>query len=235
VAITPKNFTCYTGPVWSLRSASALALGACLSCAAQRVGGNPQSVLHAYASALINGQADAAYALLSDDARRSMSLQAFRRLVTDDPDAAIEIGRALDRPTTAAVVTATIVSASGQELHLVLENGAWRVDGSSIDLYAQDTPRHAIQGFVRAVEHKRYDIVMRYVPDAHKDGLDEGKLREAWEGRDKEEMAQVIGALKRALPASNIEQTGQRAAMAYGTGTMQLVRERGLWKIENFD
>jgi hypothetical protein len=85
------------------------------------------------------------------------------------------------------------------------------------------------------VEHRRYDIVMRYVPDAHKDGLDEGKLREAWEGRDKEEMAQVIGALKRALPASNIEQTGQRAAMAYGTGTMQLVRERGLWKIENFD
>ena len=41
--------------------------------------------------------------------------------------------------------------------------------------------------------------------------------------------------LKQALPAASIEETGERATMAYGAGTMQLVREHGLWKIENFD
>ena len=212
------------------------ALAGCISCGGFQLSpADPQSVLHAYARALIEGKADQAYALLSDEARRGVSLQAFRQMVVDDPDGVAEIGRSLDRPTAPPFVTATVVTPAGDELHLVLERGGWRVDASSIDLYAQDTPRHAIQGFIRALEHKRYDILMQYVPDAHKDGLDADKLRQAWEGRDKDEIAQVLSALRRALPSSEIEETGERAAMPYGSGTMQLVRERGLWKIEDFD
>jgi hypothetical protein len=203
--------------------------------AAQHPGGDPQSVLHAYARALDEGRADEAYRLLSNEARRGISVEAFRRMVKDDPEGVREIGRALERPTAPPLVTATVTSPSGQELHLVLENGAWRVDASSIDLYAQDTPRHAVQGFVRAVERKRYDIAMRYVPDAHKEGLDAAKLKAAWEGHEKEEIEQVLAALKQALPTATIEETGERATMPYGAGTMQLVREHGLWKIENFD
>jgi hypothetical protein len=203
--------------------------------AAQHPGDDPQSVLHAYARALEDGRADDAYRLLSDEARRGISLEAFRRMVKDDPDGVREIGRALERPTAPPVVNATVTSPSGQELHLVLEGGGWRVDASTIDLYAQDTPRHAIVGFVRALERKRYDIVMRYVPDAHKEGLDATKLKAAWEGHEKEEIEQVLAALKQALPSATIEETGERASMPYGAGTMQLVREHGLWKIENFD
>ncbi len=212
----------------------ALAASACGG--AQHPGGeDPQSVLHAYARALQEGRAEDAYRLLSDEARRGISLEAFRRMVKDDPEGVREIGRALERPTAPAVVTATVTSPSGQELHLVLEGGGWRVDGSSIDLYAQDTPRHAIQGFVRAVERKRYDVVMRYVPDAHREGLDADKLKAAWEGHEKDEIEQVVTALKQALPSATIEETGERATMPYGAGTMQLVREHGVWKIENFD
>ena len=156
-------------------------------------------------------------------------------MVKDDPEGVQEIARALERPTAPPVVTATVTSPSGQELHLVLEDGKWRVDASTIDLYAQDTPRHAIPGFIRAVEHKRYDIVMRYVPDGHKEGLDAAKLQSAWEGHEKEEIEQVLAGLKQALPSSTIEETGERATMPYGAGAMQLVREHGLWKIENFD
>ena len=146
-----------------------------------------------------------------------------------------EIGRALARPTAPPVVTATVTGPSGQELQLVLESGAWRVEATAIDLYAQDSPRHAVQGFVRALERKRYDVILRYVPDGHKEGLDPAKLKEAWEGHDKEEMEQVLSALKQALPTASIEETGERATMPYGAGTLQLVRERGLWKIEDFD
>lgn len=223
----------HSRPVFA--SALALALGAIGCGAAQHPGGDPESVLHAYARALDQGQADQAYRLLSDEARRGISLEAFRSMVKDDPEGVREIGRALERPTAPPVVTATVTSPSGQELHLVLEDGHWRVDASSIDLYAQDTPRHAVQGFVRAVERKRYDIVMRYVPDAHRQGLDAAKLKAAWEGHEKDEIQQVVAALKQALPTATIEETGERAAMPYGAGTMQLVREHGLWKIENFD
>jgi hypothetical protein len=213
-----------------------LALAAGAGCgAAQSPGGDPQAVLHAYARALQEGRSDDAYRLLSDEARRGVSLEAFRRMVTDDPEGVREIGRALERPTAAPVVTATVTSPSGQELHLVLENGTWRVEASTIDLYAQDTPRHTIQGFIRAIEQKRYDVVMRYVPDAHKEGLDATKLKNAWEGPQKEEIDQKIPALKQALSAGSIEETGDRATMPYGPGAIQLVREHGLWKIENFD
>jgi hypothetical protein len=205
------------------------------ACGVQRPAADPQSVLRAYARALEEGRAEDAYRLLSDDARRGVSLAAFRRLMQDDPEGVREIGRSLDRPTSSAVVTATVTSPSGQELRLVLENGAWRVDASTIDLYAQDTPRHAVSGFIRAVEQRRYDIVLRYVPDAHRDGLDAAKLRAAWEGREKVEVEQVVAALKRSLPGAAIEETGERAALPYGSATLLLVREHGLWKIENFD
>jgi hypothetical protein len=196
---------------------------------------DPQSVLHAYARALEAGQADSAYRLLSDDARRGVSLEAFRRMVADDPEGAREIARALERPTTSPAVTATVTTPAGEQLDLVLENGHWRVDASTLDLYPQDSPRRALAGFVRAVERKRYDVLMRYVPASHQQDLDAAKLQAAWEGAEKANVEQVVAAIKQALPGAVLEETGERAAMPYGSGTVELVREHGLWKIENFE
>ncbi len=196
---------------------------------------DPHSVLRSYSHALDEGRAEDAYRMLSEEARRGISLEAFRRMVKDNPEEVREIAKALARPTATPLVTATVTSSTGQELQLVLENGKWKVEATAIDLYAQDTPRHAIQGFVRAVERKRYDVVLKYVPDGHREGLDPAKLKGAWEGHDKDEIDQVVASLKQALPAAAIEETGDRATMAYSQGTMQLVRERGLWKIEDFD
>jgi len=211
----------------------ALAAGVA-GCAAPRAE-DPQSILRSYARALDEGRAEDAYRMLSEEARRGISLEALRRMVKDNPEEVREIAKALARPTATPVVTATVTSGTGQELQLVLENGRWRVEATAIDLYAQDTPRHAIQGFMRAVERKRYDVVLKFVPDSHKEGLDASKLKTAWEGHDKEEIEHVVSSLKAALPTAAIEETGDHATMAYGAGTMQLVRERGLWKVEDFD
>ena len=213
---------------------SALVFSTLLGCGA---GGaqDPGSVLRDYSRALQEGRADDAYRLLSEDARRGISLEAFRRMVKDNPDEVREIGRALARPTASPVVTATVTTPAGQELQLVLENGTWKVDASAVDLYAQDTPRHAVQGFVRALDRKRYDIILRYVPDAHKEGLDVAKLKAWAEGEEKQETEQTLAALKQALPGASIEETGEQASMPYGAGTLHLVREHGLWKIENFN
>src|SRR5688500_16287105 len=195
----------------------ALALGVAIACGAcgRSRAEDPHSVLRTYARALEEGRAEDAYRMLSEEARRGISLEAFRRMVKDNPEEVREIAKALSRPTATPVVTATVTSASGQELQLVLENGKWRVEATAIDLYAQDTPRHAIQGFVRAVERKRYDVVLKFVPDSHKEGLDPSKLKGAWEGHDKEEIDQVVAGLKQALPSAQIEETGDRATMAY--------------------
>ncbi len=217
-------------PAALIAAAACLALG----CAAHDAN-DPAGVLHAYARALEEGRADDAYRLLSDEARRGVSVDAFRRMVKESPDEVREVGRSLERPTSAPLVSATVTPPNGQALELVLEDGKWRIESSAIDLYTQDSPRHAVQGFVRALERRRYDVILRYVPDAHKDGLDAGKLKASWEGHDKEEMDQVLAALKQALPTATIEETGERATLGYGAGTMQLLREHGLWKIEDFD
>lgn len=216
-----------------MSAVGALAL-ALVGCPAQRAPEDPQSVLRDYSRALQEGRSDDAYRLLSDEARRGISLEAFRRMVKDSPEEVREIGRSLDRPSAAPVVTATITTPSGHELHLVLENGTWKVEASAIDLYAQDTPRHALAGFVRALERKRYDILLRFVPEGHREGLDATLLKQSWEGDDKTDVEQVLAALRQALPTATIEETGEHATMPYGAGNIELVREHGLWKIDEF-
>ncbi|WP_437746326.1 hypothetical protein WME73_15975 [Sorangium sp. So ce302] len=146
----------------------ALALPACGSSYAQQ---GPSDTLRAYAQALQEGRVDAAYRLLSDEAKRSMSLEAFRRAVRDNPDDALEIARAIARPAADPVVTATVTMPNGEELLLVFEGGRWRLDAAAVDLYGQATPRQALVGFLRAFERRRYDVIMRYVPDAEREGL----------------------------------------------------------------
>jgi hypothetical protein len=196
---------------------------------------DPESTLHAYAKALEDGRAEDAYRLLGDEARRGISFEAFKKTLESNPADAKEIGLALSRPTTPAVITATVTAPSGETLELVWNDGQWKVEATSIDLYRDDTPRHALEGYARALERKRYDVILRYVPEAHREGLDAPKLKAAWEGPDKDEIEQVLAGLKQALPTASIEETGDHAQMAYGAGVIKLVKEHGRWKIEDFD
>ena len=218
-----------------LLSSVALALAAALAgCAAGSNTGSPESVLSAYSRAVQRGQLAEAYGLLSEDAKKTIPFEQFKRMIQENPEQAQELVRALDRPNSGpARVTAKVSGADGEPLLLVYENGAWRVDGSAIDLYSQAAPEVAARSFVRAVENKRYDLLLRFVPDSQREGLTEATLRAAWEGEQKQELARLIEALKAALPAARFEIVGERATLAYGAGgTMELVREHAAWKVE---
>ena len=162
------------------------ALPTLLGCAAGSHTGSPESVLSAYAHAIQRGELAEAYALLSEDARKTIPFEQFKRMIQENPEQAQELIRALDRPTSGpARVTAKVTGADGEPLLLVYEGGAWRVDGSAIDLYSQAAPESAALSFVRAVENKRYDLLLRFVPDSQREGLTEATLRAAWEGEQK--------------------------------------------------
>ena len=207
---------------------------ALVGCAAGSNASSPESVLSAYARAIARGQLAEAYGLLSEDAKKTIPFEQFKRMIQENPEQAQELVRALDRPSTGpARVTAKVTGADGEPLLLVYENGAWRVDGSAIDLYSQAAPESAARSFVRALENKRYDLLLRFVPDSQREGLTEATLRAAWEGEQKQDMARLIEALKAALPAARFEIVGERATLAYGAGgTMELVREHAAWKVE---
>lgn len=205
------------------------------ACSAEKPVRSPQQTLDAYAAALARNDTRQAYDLLSDQAKNSISFAAFERMVKENPAEINEIAQALRRPSGAPLVTATVTTPNGETLLLVYENGAWRVDGSAIDLYSQSTPKAAIFAFIRAFENKRYDVLMRFVPDEKREGLDAAKLKAAWEGEQQHEMERLVSALKAAMPTARIEVLGDRATMAYGAGgTVELVRQHGLWKVEEF-
>jgi hypothetical protein len=196
---------------------------------------SPAETLSAYASALRDGRVEDAYSMLSDEARKNMPFEAFKTIVQENPEEVREMATALTRPAGPPRVTAVVTSPEGDTLLLVYEAGRWRIDGSAIDLYNQDTPKTALSAFVRAFENKRYDVLMRFVPDSKKEGLSEAKLRKEFEGDQKEEVERLTQALKAALPTAQIELLGDRATMSYGAGgTIELMRERGIWKVEEF-
>jgi len=205
-----------------------------VGCASGSSASSPESVLSAYARAVQRGQLADAYALLSDDAKKTIPFEQFKRMIQENPEQAQELTRALDRPSSGpARITARVTGADGEPLLLVYENGAWRVDGSAIDLYSQAAPESAALSFVRAVENKRYDLLLNFVPDSQREGLTEATLRAAWEGEQKQDMARLIEALKAALPTARFEVVGERATLAYGAGgTIELVREHAAWKVE---
>jgi hypothetical protein len=107
----------------SARLIAAIALGTAVAACGGARAEDPHAVLRSYSRALDEGRAEDAYRMLSEEARRGISLEAFRRMVKDNPEEVREIARALARPTATPVVTATVMGANGQELQLVLENG----------------------------------------------------------------------------------------------------------------
>src|SRR5260221_7716087 len=197
---------------------AAFACAIAIGCGATNAS-NPRSVLDAYAAALQDGRADDAYRMLSEDARRGITLEAFRTLVKQNKAEALDLGKSLSRPTDDPYVTATVPLSSGDTITLVLEDGRWRIDASALDFYSQATPRQAVVGFIRAFSRKRWDVLLKYVPDAHKEGLTEDRLKAAWgEGKPEgKRVEEVVEAVRQSLPTATIEETGDRATRALGS------------------
>lgn len=203
------------------------------ACGASRPA-SPQEALAAYSAALRAGRAHDAYELLSAEAKKDIPYESFERIVRENPDEVAEIGRSLGHPAAPPRVTARVKAPNGESLLLVLENGAWRVDGSAVDLYGQTSPESALKAFVLAFKNRRYDVLLRFVPDAEREGLGVEELKRAWEGEERAELEALVAAVEANLPNGRLEVTGDRATMAFGAGgTVELVREGGLWKVED--
>lgn len=218
---------------WLGTGLCALWLGACAS--ATPPPESPSETLRAYSAALEAGDAQRAYALLSDEARKNLPFEAFERMVKENHEELRDIAAALRRPAYPPRVSATVTTKDGQQLEMLYEDGRWKVAGSAIDLYSQKTPLDAVHAFIRAYENKRYDILLRFVPEEQRQGLTVEKLKEAFEGEQREEVEMLTQTLRAELPTARVELLGDRATMAYGAaGTLELVREHGAWRIEEF-
>ncbi|MFW6050093.1 MAG: hypothetical protein ACODAU_02895 [Myxococcota bacterium] len=195
----------------------------------------PQGTLEAFADAIRDERHGRAYGLMSDGYRERVAREEFERHLRANPSEARRLAAAIEATDEPIEVTARVRYGEGEELRLARRGGRWHILGNVVDFYDQSTPRAALRSFVRAVERRRYDVVLRFVPEADREGMTEEKMREAWEGEGREEIERLLANLRANLD-NPIEVVGDRATMPYGERfSVQFVREEGVWKIEDPD
>jgi hypothetical protein len=204
----------------------------CMTACVGRAAAPPSTVL-AYASAVERRDFGAAYDLMSASFKQRVSLPEFRRqMELDAPELAADV-RAL-RDSTDRWATRVELTLPGEDhVGLVREGRAWRLEERPLDPYGQASPRAALRAFVRAIETRRYDVLLRLAPARFRGALSTGKLRAFWEGDEAAQNRPLLRELRLNLSAP-ISEEGDEAFMTYGTNRqVRFVREDALWRIES--
>jgi hypothetical protein len=194
---------------------------------------SPPSTVLAYASAVERRDYAAAYGLMSQSFRQRVPLAEFRRQMEQD---AAEVGadvRALQGSADRWAGRVEMALPGDERIVLLREGGGWRLEDRPLDPYGQGTPRAALRAFVRAVESRRYDVLVRLAPGRHRGGLSAAKLRAFWEGDQAAQNRPLLRELRLNL-AAPISEEGDEAFMTYGSNRqVRFVREEGVWCIES--
>jgi hypothetical protein len=196
-----------------------LALGACAS--PQK--GGPQGTLHAYIAAIDRNQPAVAYALMDESIRRQMTLTEFvakwRTIQPELREQAAQLKTTLSKPIKAR---AQITYQTGTRANLVYDEAGWQIDeGIAVSALAA-TPVDALKAFIRAVEQRSYEGVMKLLSKQVRENID----------RD---ISERLTKLKAALN-QEIEVTGNRAKLQYDPRyKIELSNEDGQWRVLDFD
>jgi hypothetical protein len=194
---------------------------------------SPSAAVAAFADALREGRHEDAYALMSEDYRTRVTFREFQEHVRDQRAETDEIVESLRDAGGEVEVEAQIEYGDGERALLVQEGDEWRLATNLANFYDQSTPRGALRSFVRAMERKRYDVVLDLVPMADREGMTVDRMREAYEGESREAIERMLTALRENID-NPIEVVGDRATMPYGErATALLVFEDGVWRIES--
>lgn len=196
-----------------------IALALCAGCAGGRVA-SPADTVRRYAAALSRGDAETAWAMLDQDARRGRTEQEHAALMAQNAEELASQGEALERAATpdSVVAHARVPLRSGEAVLLVLEDGEWRIDGGVLDAAGLASPLDAVAAFRRALMRRDLGGIERVLAR---------QTRAEWE----EEVRRLIEAT--ADPDDlQVELEGNRAHVrTTGGGSIELVRESGEWRV----
>lgn len=216
-------------------TSSGLALGLCLALGA--CGGNkgPGQTLDRYGRALKNRDYAAAYEMMSSGFRGKVSREDYVRMMRDNPREVDETASRLRGKRGGLEVSAEFEYGFGDRMLLVQEDGRWRIASNPMGFYDQSTPRGALRGFLRAYRLERWDVMMRFVPNAYREKMDEAKMKAQFTGPSREQIENLINTVEANIDEPIVER-GNDARMSYGDRfNVQFVKEDGLWKLKDLD
>jgi len=207
-----------------------------VSCAVRRPAAPGRPVLDAYLHALEANQPDRVYAMMDAAYRKKVSLELFRKLwKTYRPELQAEakgIRRLLEHPEaskkTEGKKPAVDLVAQGafpgrRPVVLSWQDGHWVVAAGPGTELAGGGIVGALLMLVKVVEARNFSGFMAMLSD---------KSREAfWRG-----VSDRLTKLKTWLSTAKIQAQGDRVRIYYGSAShIDLVREKGRWRIEDFN
>ncbi|PID38332.1 MAG: hypothetical protein CSA24_00905 [Deltaproteobacteria bacterium] len=195
----------------------------------------PDEVLKAYAKALKGGDYGKAHRLMSKEMQKRYPRAAFIKLLKASPKEVARLVAQAEDKSAKVEIQAVVALSEGDTLALKVEDGKWRLAADPIDFYSQRTPREALRSFIRAIERRRYEVVLRFVPSKWAAAMTKAKIQAMWEGEKRGEVELLLKELKKNADAP-IQVSGNTATMPYGVDKrVSFVREDGLWKVEDPD
>jgi hypothetical protein len=194
-------------------------LGACSG--AVKTG--PQETLQRYVHAVESDHPTDAYALLDESVRKQMTptefLARWKSLRVELQAQAAQLKPLLGKPIKAR---AQVSFPSGSRANLSYAADVWKIDDGIALSGGAATPADALRAFIRAVESRNYELVMRFLARSVRESIE----------RDITERA---AKLKQALN-QEIEVTGGRARLQYDPRyKIELIQEEGEWRILDLD
>jgi hypothetical protein len=189
-------------------------------------------VVRAFANALSDGQADAAYALMSPEYRQHVSLATWKARFDANPQEVSEAGQRLHHVRGPADLQ-LLQHRSETPLELAQADERFYIASEQIDFYDQSTPRAALHSFVAALGRKRYDVVLRLTPERDKEGVTSENMEASFGHAARDDIARLLSQLRPHLE-DPIEVDGDSATMPYAEHKrVQFVREQSRWRIED--
>lgn len=153
---------------------------------------------HAYMSALRADNARQAYELLSKEIRTVLSFEEFARQWKQSEVERAQQAKALEDAlavTGAGQEHATVVYGDGKIVHLVREQGEWRLQSPVVPRYHAGQPGDAIEHFAAALAARDYEAILQTLTERRRKGIDDqvrrfaGSLADALEsGRTRMEL-----------------------------------------------
>ena len=215
-----------------IRGRWAAALPVVLAAACAHAPAAPGDALAAFGDALARGDLRAAYAMTSADLQQRVPFEAFAAGFQGPAADPAALGRRIAAEATRIAPRVEVELATGERVPLLFQAGQWRVDGPVYEAWGQETPRAAIRTFVRALEARRYDVLLRLLPDRLRGGMTAERLRKFWEESDADAHRHLLSKVRAAAAAPLVESGDEAHVPLADGGEIRLVRESGSWKIE---
>jgi hypothetical protein len=226
--------------------AAAISVGLSSGCAAHQ-NSMPPDTVRTFGERIVQKDWDGAYRLMSEDYRARVPLSRFRNEM--QTEAQIVAGDAESLAHQRFDATRAMVSTpEGERFTLVLNGATWKLDSQPLAVFGQESPRAALRTFLRAVDKKRYDVMLRLIPAQHRAGVNQDSLRLYWEADPSSSRHRRLLEILRANLETPIVELDREAYMPYGApgpatranpsnneGEVRFLLEDGLWKIDDID